>query len=280
MAPELPIEVDSETGVWTTDALPMLYVPRHFFINNHTAVAEALGVDKYAEILYRAGYKSAWHWCEKEAELHGLEGVDVFEHYMKRLSQRGWGKFVTEAIDLDAGTARVRLDPAGTDGNGNPSTENRGQAYWDVNHSGQSLPSDYANMTRYELYRLEIDSMPGDPGIPDNTNPPPPGEDGAPSCYDGGVYSDPNMAPPHDDGPLSYDRRIFTLAVVNCLQYEIDTGKKLAGNVDDVPVIGFVDVFLTQPAEGKGNDKADIYGEIIGVSINDNGLREIVQLYR
>ncbi|CAM3527796.1 MULTISPECIES: 4-vinyl reductase [Halomonas] len=109
-APELPIEVDSETGIWTSDALPMLYVPRHFFINNHVAVEEALGAEKYAEILYQAGYKSAWHWCEKEAELHGLEDVDVFEHYMKRLSQRGWGIFITEEIDLDAGTARVRLE--------------------------------------------------------------------------------------------------------------------------------------------------------------------------
>lgn len=110
MAPELPISVDSETGVWTTDALPMLYVPRHFFINNHVAVEEALGAESYAEILYHAGYKSAWHWCEKEAELHGLSGVAVFEHYMMRLSQRGWGRFITEEIDLEAGTARVRLD--------------------------------------------------------------------------------------------------------------------------------------------------------------------------
>ncbi len=109
-APELPIEVDSETGVWTTDALPMLYVPRHFFINNHKAIEDALGAEKYAEILYHAGYKSAFHWCEKEAECHGLSGVDVFEHYMLRLSQRGWGKFITEQIDLDAGTARVRLE--------------------------------------------------------------------------------------------------------------------------------------------------------------------------
>ena len=55
------------------------------------------------------------------------------------------------------------------------------------------------------------------------------------------------------------------------------------GNKDDVPVIGFVDVFLTQPAEkviGQGQEQANIYGEIMGVSINDNGLREIVQLYR
>ena len=110
MAPKLPIDVDSETGVWTTDALPMLYVPRHFFINNHLAVEEALGAEKYAEILYHAGYKSAWHWCEKEAELHGLSGVEVFEHYMTRLSQRGWGRFITERIDLEAGTARVRLE--------------------------------------------------------------------------------------------------------------------------------------------------------------------------
>ncbi|WP_148253568.1 4-vinyl reductase [Aidingimonas lacisalsi] len=110
MAPELPIEVDSETGVWTTDALPMLYVPRHFFVNNHVAVEEALGVEAYADILYRAGYKSAWHWCEKEAELHGLEGKAVFEHYMKRLSQRGWGTFTTDSIDIAAGSARVRLE--------------------------------------------------------------------------------------------------------------------------------------------------------------------------
>jgi hypothetical protein len=93
IAPQLPIEVDSETGIWSSDALPMLYVPRHFFVNNHMGIEEVLGADAYAEILYKAGYKSAWHWCEKEAECHGLEGVAVFEHYMKRLSQRGWGLF-------------------------------------------------------------------------------------------------------------------------------------------------------------------------------------------
>ena len=47
-APEMPILVDDETGVWTTDALPMLYVPRHFFVNNHMGIEEVLGADKYA----------------------------------------------------------------------------------------------------------------------------------------------------------------------------------------------------------------------------------------
>ncbi|MGG2395444.1 DUF5943 domain-containing protein [Pseudomonas sp. SH1-B] len=108
-APEMPILVDDETGVWTTDALPMLYVPRHFFVNNHMGIEEVLGADKYAEILYKAGYKSAWHWCEKEAECHGLEGAAVFEHYMKRLSQRGWGLFETQKLDLETGYAEVKL---------------------------------------------------------------------------------------------------------------------------------------------------------------------------
>ncbi|MBM7455872.1 hypothetical protein HNR62_001751 [Oceanisphaera litoralis] len=109
-APEMPIEVNNETGIWTTDALAMLYVPRHFFVNNHMGIEEELGPERYAEILYQAGYKSAWHWCEKEAECHGLSGDAVFEHYMKRLSQRGWGLFSIENLDIAAGTARVRLD--------------------------------------------------------------------------------------------------------------------------------------------------------------------------
>lgn len=104
MQPQLPINVDPDTGVWTTDALPMLYVPRHFFTNNHVAVEEALGVEAYAEILYKAGYKSAYHWCDKEAKLHGLTGMAVFEHYLKRLSQRGWGLF--SIIEADPASAR------------------------------------------------------------------------------------------------------------------------------------------------------------------------------
>ncbi|QGG80421.1 hydrocarbon binding protein [Litorivicinus lipolyticus] len=109
-APDMPIQVDDDTGVWTTDALPMLYVPRHFFINNHVAVEEALGADVYAEALYKAGYKSAYFWCQKEAAEHGLAGDAVFLHYMKRLSQRGWGIFTTQSLDVAAGTCRVRLD--------------------------------------------------------------------------------------------------------------------------------------------------------------------------
>lgn len=107
--PSVPIDVESETGRWITDALPMIYVPVHFFVNNHLAIEKELGVERYAEILYDAGYKSAWSWCEHEAEVHGLEGADVFRHYMNRLSQRGWGQFELLDIDLTTATASVAV---------------------------------------------------------------------------------------------------------------------------------------------------------------------------
>ena len=76
--PEIPIQVDPATGVWSTDGLPMIYMPRHFFVNNHLAVEAALGEAVYARQLYDAGHKSAWVWCETEAATHGLEGLEVF----------------------------------------------------------------------------------------------------------------------------------------------------------------------------------------------------------
>ena len=110
MQPQVPIEVDEATGVWTTDGLPMLYVPRHFFVNNHTAIEEALGREKYATLLYDAGYKSAYFWCASEAKTHGLSGLPVFEHYLKRLSQRGWGQFRFQTADAKTGAAEIRLE--------------------------------------------------------------------------------------------------------------------------------------------------------------------------
>jgi predicted hydrocarbon binding protein len=109
MKPQLPIEVDAETGVWSTDGLPMLYVPRHFFTNNHMAIEAALGRARYASQLYDAGYKSAYFWCDQEAATHDLSGLAVYEHYLKRLSQRGWGRFAFESVDSETGHARITL---------------------------------------------------------------------------------------------------------------------------------------------------------------------------
>jgi hypothetical protein len=108
--PLVDIEVDDVTGRWSVDALPMILVPQHFFLNNHFAVEAAIGPERLAEVLRPAGYRSAYHWCEQEAKHHGLAGLDVFHHYMRRLTQRGWAQFEPYDVDLDAGRARVRID--------------------------------------------------------------------------------------------------------------------------------------------------------------------------
>ncbi|MFE5708782.1 DUF5943 domain-containing protein [Rhodococcus koreensis] len=108
-APEVPIEVDRSTGRWSTDSLPMLYVPLHYFVNNHRAIEAEIGRERYAELLYHAGYQSAWTWCEHEQREHGISGVAVLEHYITRLSQRGWGLFALVDCDLTAATASIEL---------------------------------------------------------------------------------------------------------------------------------------------------------------------------
>lgn len=102
-SPEVPIEVDPETGHWSTDGLPMLYVPRHFFMGVLQASEDALGRERAARHFHDVGYHAAYRWCAAEAEAHALAGMDVFHHYMRRLSQRGWGLFDGGDVDPAAG---------------------------------------------------------------------------------------------------------------------------------------------------------------------------------
>jgi len=108
-SPEIPIDVDAQTGIWRTDGLPMIYLPRHFLVNNHVAVEEALGRDAYRKILSAATEKSALHWCRSEAKTHGLAPEATFRHYFKRLSQRGWGQFSVALLDARARLCRIEL---------------------------------------------------------------------------------------------------------------------------------------------------------------------------
>jgi predicted hydrocarbon binding protein len=107
--PQVDIQVDDATGRWSVDALPMILVPQHFYLNNHYAVEAALGAEKLEEVLRPAGHRSAYIWCEKEAAHHGMSGIEVFHHYMRRITQRGWGQFEVLDVAPEAGTAHVRL---------------------------------------------------------------------------------------------------------------------------------------------------------------------------
>jgi predicted hydrocarbon binding protein len=105
--PQVPIDVDPETGIWRTDGLPMIYLPRHFLVNMQKGVEAAIGPEAYRQILYASSDLSALQWCRAEAKTHGLSPVDTFRHYLKRLSQRGYGLLEITALDEAAGTATV-----------------------------------------------------------------------------------------------------------------------------------------------------------------------------
>ena len=109
-APEVPIDVDPETGIWRSDGLPMIYLPRHFLVNNHKAVEEALGGEAYRSILRVATDKSAFDWCTAQLSAHRMTPEEIFRHYFKRLSQRGWGMFEIERLNSESGDVSVRLE--------------------------------------------------------------------------------------------------------------------------------------------------------------------------
>jgi predicted hydrocarbon binding protein len=109
MGPAVEIEVDTHTGVWTTDGLPMVYIPRHFMLGIHDSVEVALGRDRYRAVLSKSGAGSAYFWCKQQAEARQLDGVEVFKHYLARLSTRGWGQFDLEDADFVSGTATITL---------------------------------------------------------------------------------------------------------------------------------------------------------------------------
>jgi Domain of unknown function (DUF5943) len=108
--PKVPIEVDPDTGVWTTNGMPMIYLPRHFYLNHLDAFEKAMGRERFNVVLDEAGARSAGDWCRSEAAAHRLRGLDVFRHYMRRISQRGWGQFSILSMDEKTGEGVVRLD--------------------------------------------------------------------------------------------------------------------------------------------------------------------------
>jgi predicted hydrocarbon binding protein len=88
----------------------VILIPRHYWALLMQAVEARLGLDGAAAVYAAGTYEAAYVWCEAEAATHGLAGVEVFHHYMQRMSARGWGRFTVEAVDAEAGTAGILLD--------------------------------------------------------------------------------------------------------------------------------------------------------------------------
>lgn len=106
-APEVLIDVEAETGIWRTDGVPMVYTPRMFLVNMQRAMEEAMGEGAVRDMLLRSAVTSAVQWCRGQAEATGLGGEEVLRHYLRRLSQRGFGRLELAALDVAAGTGTV-----------------------------------------------------------------------------------------------------------------------------------------------------------------------------
>lgn len=123
---------------------------------------------------------------------------------------------------------------------GNGITDAQRAAYWSTNH-GTTLPSALSGATRYAMYRYEIDNN----RIPNKS---PTGENGAPTCASSGINNP------------ERDRRVLTVAVVNCRQHNIQ------GQRDDIPVIAFARMFITEPVGYESGKEDDLYVEMLGVA--------------
>ena len=125
-------------------------------------------------------------------------------------------------------------------------------------------------MSRYDTYLHEVTTS----IIPDTTGDAPPGDNGNPVCYNGGPV------PPTPTLPADRinDRRMFTVAVLNCVQHGV------AGNSSNVPVEYYLSAFMTESVASPPDD--DLYLEIVGSSASGgNGavpirLNEWVELVR
>ena len=149
------------------------------------------------------------------------------------------------------------------------------ELYWDINF-GLPVPADLSDCTtttdastlsRFDVYRYEIDAgasllnnqsqIAGGGGGG--------GEVGTPQCNAANTVS-----PPGDD--LSRDRRIITMAVVNCLEH----ADAISGGKTELPVEAFVNGFLTEPTTVETN-QALIIMEILGTdNPGEDSIAEVV----
>ena len=146
--------------------------------------------------------------------------------------------------------------------------------YWDINHPdmttselhsihGVTCANDSADVSRYEIYKLEIEEemIPG--SATGHTD-----EEGYPQCSSHAPARD----APYD---IETDRRVIQFAIMNC------EAENVVGNADNVAAVAFVRAFLTQPIEAA--NAYDVYLEVIDVveaGVNNGPLKEYVEIYR
>ncbi|MDQ2733486.1 MAG: DUF5943 domain-containing protein [Pseudomonadota bacterium] len=105
----VPVDVDPESGEWSSEGQPMILIPRRFFVFIQMESERRFGLDATQHLYDEATRKGARVWCEQEEKRSGAAGETVFERYLDRVSSRGMGRFEVQRLAVGEGYARVVL---------------------------------------------------------------------------------------------------------------------------------------------------------------------------
>jgi len=98
----------SENNCLKLDTVPMILMPRWFFVGIMKRVVTEAGPDIASKIYYAAGYEGAYNWSKVQIE-KGLKGLDIIEQYLGSMTHRGWGRFEILNFDEERGKGNFRL---------------------------------------------------------------------------------------------------------------------------------------------------------------------------
>jgi predicted hydrocarbon binding protein len=90
------------------DEVPVVLMPRWFFVGIMKRVVAEAGSQIAAKIYYEAGHEGAYKWSKVQIE-KGLKGSAVLEQYLNSMTSRGWGRFEILNFDEEEGQGNFRL---------------------------------------------------------------------------------------------------------------------------------------------------------------------------
>jgi len=87
----------------------MIITPRWFFVNVQKELEKAGGLKLAKEVYYRAGFESAYKYCQTQRKAEKIAGIETVQKYLGSMSIRGWGKFKIVQLDERRGKGIFRL---------------------------------------------------------------------------------------------------------------------------------------------------------------------------
>ena len=93
--------------------VPMILTPRWFFVNVQKELEKTAWVKLAREVYYRAGFESAYKYCQTQRKVGRLAGIETVRGYLSSMSIQGWGRFEIVELDEQRGKGTFRIYRSG-----------------------------------------------------------------------------------------------------------------------------------------------------------------------